>query len=90
MAGTVANERLTSKGACWIAVNIPGVKAADYVDTLPFSLESEAQECFHREAQPICGRECRRHSHKYDVSPEYLTAAGTSLLAGERFHLAGR
>jgi macrolide transport system ATP-binding/permease protein len=61
---------------------LPGVEAAGYANTTPLSFEGSVTAVFSQQTSDF------RHSNKafdtyfYEVSPGYLTASGTPLLAG--------
>jgi predicted permease len=67
------------------ALNIPGVTAAAYASTLPLNLDQQHRNVFTDSATDLRASKAAAMAVEYDVSPGYLTAAGTSLLAGRTF-----
>jgi predicted permease len=61
---------------------LPGVEAAGYANTTPLSFEQGISPVFSQESVDFRAANSAFDSYVYDVSPGYLTAAGTSLLAG--------
>jgi predicted permease len=61
---------------------LPGVEAAGYANTTPLSFEQAASPVFSQESVDFRAANSAFDSYVYDVSPGYLTASGTPLLAG--------
>jgi predicted permease len=61
---------------------IPGVEAAGYANTTPLGLDASMMAIYSRETGDFRPSKQAFDSYYYDVSPGYLTASGTSLLAG--------
>jgi predicted permease len=61
---------------------IPGVEAAGYANTTPLSFEQSALNVFSQQSVDFRPSKKAFNAYFYDVSPGYLAAAGTSLLAG--------
>ena len=61
---------------------LPGVEAAGYANTTPLSFEQGLSPVFSQESVDFRAANSAFDSYVYDVSPGYLTAAGTPLLAG--------
>lgn len=61
---------------------LPGVEAAGYANTTPLSLEQTAFAVFSQQSVDFRPSSSAFNAYFYDVSPGYLTAAGTPLLAG--------
>jgi predicted permease len=61
---------------------IPGVEAAGYANTTPLSFEQSASAVFSQESVDFRPSKKAFNAYVYGVSPGYLTAAGTPLLAG--------
>ena len=60
----------------------PGVEAAGYANTTPLCLEEYTSAVFPRQTVDLRPSNKAFDTYHYDVSPGYLTAAGTPLLAG--------
>ncbi len=63
-------------------LQIPGVEAAGYANTTPLGLDASVTAIYSRETGDLRPSKQAFNSYCYDVSPGYLTAAGTPLLAG--------
>ena len=61
---------------------IPGVEAAGYANTTPLSFEQAAMDVFSQQSSDFRPSNKAFDTYFYDVSPGYLTASGTPLLAG--------
>jgi predicted permease len=61
---------------------IPGVEAAGYANTTPLSFEQAATAVFSQQSIDFRPSKKAFDTYFYDVSPGYLTASGTPLLAG--------
>jgi predicted permease len=61
---------------------LPGVEAAGYANTTPLSFEQAGIAVFSQETADFRPSNKAFDSYFYDVSPGYLTASGTRLLAG--------
>jgi predicted permease len=61
---------------------IPGVEAAGYANTTPLSFEQAALDVFSQQSIDFRPSNKAFDSYFYVVSPGYLTASGTPLLAG--------
>jgi predicted permease len=61
---------------------IPGVEAAGYANTTPLSFEQSALNVFSQQSSDFRPSKKAFNAYFYDVSPGYLAAAGTPLLAG--------
>ena len=61
---------------------IPGVAAAGYANTTPLSFEQAAMDIFSQQSTDFRPSNKAFYAYFYDVSPGYLTASGTPLLAG--------
>ena len=61
---------------------IPGVDAAGYANTTPLSFEQIALNVFSQQSSDFRPSKKAFNAYFYDVSPGYLAAAGTPLLAG--------
>src|SRR5215469_5628213 len=61
---------------------IPGVEAAGYSNTTPLSGDTFVSAVFSQQSSDFRPSNKAFYAYNYDISPGYLTAAGTSLLAG--------
>src|SRR5882724_1613548 len=61
---------------------IPGVEAAGYANTTPLSGDASMSAVFSQQSADFRPSNKAFDTYIYDVSPGYLTASGTSLLAG--------
>jgi predicted permease len=61
---------------------IPGVEAAGYANTTPLSFEQAGTDVFFQQTTDFRSSNRAFDTYFYDVSPGYLTASGTPLLAG--------
>ena len=61
---------------------IPGVEAAGYANTTPLSGDTSVAAVFSQQSGDFRPSNKAFEAYTYDVSPGYLTAAGTALLAG--------
>ena len=61
---------------------LPGVEAAGYANTTPLSLDTPTSAVFTQETTDFTRSNEVFDTYFYDVSPGYLRAAGTPLLAG--------
>jgi predicted permease len=61
---------------------IPGVEAAGYANTTPLSFDASVFGVFSQQTVDFRPSNRAFESYVFDVSPGYLTAAGTALLAG--------
>src|SRR6266850_1486500 len=61
---------------------IPGVEAAGYSNTTPLSGDTIVSAVFSQQSSDFRPSNKAFYAYNYDISPGYLTAAGTSLLAG--------
>jgi predicted permease len=61
---------------------LPGVEAAGYANTTPLSLEQITTAVFSQESSDFRPSNSAFDTYYYDVSPGYLTSAGTPLLEG--------
>jgi predicted permease len=61
---------------------IPGVEAAGYANTTPLSFEQASLAVFSQQSVDFRPSKKAFNAYFYDVSPGYLSAAGTPLLAG--------
>ena len=61
---------------------IPGVEAAGYANTTPLDLDASMTAVFSQQSTDFRPSNKAFDTYFYDVSPGYLTAAGTPLLAG--------
>jgi predicted permease len=62
--------------------HLPGVKAAGYTETTPLSLDSPSLQVFSQQAIDFRSSSKAFSAYEYDVSPGYLSAAETPLVAG--------
>jgi predicted permease len=63
-------------------LQLPGVEAAGYASTTPLSLYQNASAVFSQQATDFRRSRKAFAAYQYQVSPGYLTASGTPLLAG--------
>jgi predicted permease len=63
-------------------LQIPGVEAAGYANTTPLSFEQAAMDVFSQQSTDFRPSNKAFDMYFYEVSPGYLTASGTPLLAG--------
>ncbi len=63
-------------------LQLPGVEAAGYASTTPLSGYQKASAVFSQQATDFRPSKEAFYAYHYDVSPGYLTAAATRLLAG--------
>jgi predicted permease len=70
------------------ASQLPGVEAIGYADTTPLALDQSTMAVLPSEATEMRPANVAFASPYYDVSPGYLAAAGTPLLAGRDFSFA--
>ena len=61
---------------------IPGVEAAGYANTTPLSFEQAGTAVFSQQSVDFRPSKKAFNTYFYEVSPGYLTASGTPLLAG--------
>ena len=61
---------------------LPGVEAAGYADITPLSMEQTTLAVFPQESSDFRHSQAAFHAYHYKVSPGYLAASGTALLAG--------
>lgn len=61
---------------------LPGVEAAGYADVTPLSMEQVTLAIFPEESSDFRHSQAAFHAYHYKVSPGYLAASGTPLLAG--------
>jgi predicted permease len=61
---------------------IPGVEAAGYANTTPLSFEQAGTDVFFQQTTDFRSSNRAFDTYFYEVSPGYLTASGTALLAG--------
>ena len=61
---------------------IPGVEAAGYSNTTPLSGDTFISAVFSQQSSDFRPSNKAFYAYNYDISPGYLAAAGTSLLAG--------
>jgi predicted permease len=61
---------------------IPGVEAAGYANTTPLSGDTMVSAVFSQQSSDFRPSNKAFYAYNYDISPGYLTAAGTPLLAG--------
>jgi ABC-type antimicrobial peptide transport system permease subunit len=61
---------------------IPGVEAAGYANTTPLSADASVTALFSQQSVDFRSSNKVFDAYVYDVSPGYLTASGTPLLAG--------
>jgi predicted permease len=61
---------------------IPGVEAAGYANTTPLSFEQAGMDVFTQQSSDFRASKKAFDAYFYQVSPGYLAASGTSLLAG--------
>jgi predicted permease len=61
---------------------LPGAEAVGYANTTPLALDQSGMSVFSREATEMRPANIAFGATYYDVSPGYLAAAGTALLAG--------
>jgi predicted permease len=61
---------------------IPGVEAAGYANTTPLSGDTMVSAVFSQQSSDFRPSNKAFYAYNYYISPGYLTAAGTSLLAG--------
>ncbi len=61
---------------------IPGVEAAGYANTTPLSGDTLVSTVFSQQSVDFRPSNSAFYAYYYDISPGYLTAAGTPLLAG--------
>jgi len=61
---------------------IPGVEAAGYSNTTPLSGDTFVSAVFSQQSSDFRPSNKAFYAYNYDISPGYLTAAGTCLLAG--------
>jgi predicted permease len=64
------------------ASQLPGVEAAGYANTTQLSLEQLPSDVFTQETVDFRPSNMAFDAYHYDISPGYLTATGTPLLAG--------
>jgi predicted permease len=62
--------------------HLPGVEAAGYANTTPLDLDASITAVFSQQTADFRPSNKVFNAYWYDVSPGYLTAAGTALLAG--------
>ena len=67
------------------ATAIPGVTAVGYSDRLPLSLSGSDSSVFPDSATDFRPSNSVADAQQFNVSPDYLRAAGTALLAGRTF-----
>ena len=63
-------------------LQIPGVEAAGYANTTPLSFEQAGTAVFSQDSSDFRPSKRAFDTYFYDVSPGYLAASGTPLLAG--------
>ena len=63
-------------------LQLPGVQTAGYASTTPLSLNVSASPVFSQQATDFSHSKRAFHSYDYGISPGFLSAAGTPLLAG--------
>jgi predicted permease len=61
---------------------IPGVEAAGYANTTPLSMDVSMMAVFSKETVSFRPSTKQFDAYYYDISPGYLAASGTALLAG--------
>jgi predicted permease len=61
---------------------LPGVEAAGYANTTPLSLDASMAAVFSQQSVDLRRSNKAFDTYFYDVSPGYLAASGTALLAG--------
>jgi predicted permease len=61
---------------------LPGVEAAGYANTTPLALDGSITPVFSQESVDFRHSKSAFDTYMYDVSPGYLAASGTTLLAG--------
>jgi predicted permease len=69
------------------AWQIPGVESAGYANTTPLSGAAAVAAVFSQQSVDFRPSNSAFHIYRYDVSPGYLAAAGTPLLAGRDISL---
>ncbi len=67
---------------------VPGVEAAGYANTTPLDLDASTTAVFAQQSIDFRPSNIAFDTYFYDVSPGYLTAAGTPLLAGRDLSFA--
>src|SRR4029077_7499958 len=66
---------------------IPGAAAAGDANTTPLSFEQAAMDVFSQQSTDFRPSKKAFYAYLYDVSPGYVTASATPLLAGRDFSL---
>ena len=86
------NERIRNFDAALLAKAsaIPGIQAAGIVNNVPLRPEGEDSEFIWRDGTPLPKPSERRVAIIYNISPGYLRAAGTTLLAGRDINVHDR
>ncbi len=69
------------------AAAIPGVTAVGYADRLPLSIGGNDSSVFPDSATEYLPKNSAAQAQQFNISPDYLRAAGTTLLAGRTFTL---
>ncbi len=70
------------------AGQLPGVEAVGYANTTPLGIDQSTMAVLPREATEMRPANVAFGANYYDVSPGYLAAAGTNLLAGRDISFA--
>jgi predicted permease len=86
MAGYNAEQRVQmQKRMLDAAAAIPGVTAVGYADRLPLSIGGGDSDVFTDTTTDFRPTNAAADAENFNVSPDYLRAAGTALLAGRTF-----
>ena len=72
------------------AARIPGVTAAGTIDHTPLGGGGSSQPVYREGTADLRTSNSVMVAQYYSISPGYLKAAGTRLIAGRDIHLAGR
>ncbi|MGA8161135.1 MAG: FtsX-like permease family protein, partial [Acidobacteriaceae bacterium] len=88
MAGIPADQQQGMERKMLTAVaDLPGVTAVGYANRLPLSAGG-GDGCVYRESDTVFQpTNCRADAQEFDVSPDYFSATGTTMLAGRSFAL---
>jgi len=88
MAGYAKNQQTVTQEKMLQAVAaIPGVSAVGYADRLPLSIGGNDSSVYKDSVTDYRPSNGSADAQQYDVSPDYFTAAGTTLLAGRTLTL---
>ncbi len=88
MAGITGDQRQVAEQKMLTAVAaIPGVTAVGYADRLPLSVGGNDSCVYHDSDTDFRDTNCRADAQQFNISPDYLRATGTTMLAGRGFTL---